>query len=85
MSQCLDHLNATARQYLPAMDGGIAEAVRRGLYGTRPYSYNWIGRLMVHLMQPTTRLRTSAPQAFRPEPGRSRHDVTAAFHAYQVQ
>ena len=85
MSQCLDHLNATARQYLPAMDGGIAEAVRRGLYGIGPCSYNWIGRLMVHLMQPTTRLCASAPQTFRPEPGRSRHDVTAAFHAYQVQ
>ena len=85
VSQCLDHLNATARQYLPVMDDGIAEAIRRGLYGAGPYSYNWIGRLMVHIVQPTTRLRASAPKAFRPEPGRSRHDVTAAFRAYQVQ
>lgn len=90
VSQCLDHLNATARQYLPALDAGIAEAVRRGLYSARPhdagpYSYNWIGRLMVYIVQPTTRLRAKAPKAFRPEPGRSRHDVVAAFRAYQVQ
>lgn len=85
VSQCLDHLNATARQYLPVIDEGIAEAIRSGLYGAGPYSYNWIGRLMVYLVQPTTRLRASTPKAFRPEPGRSRHDVTAAFRAYQVQ
>ena len=83
--QCLDHLNATARQYLPVMDEGVAEAIRRGMYGAGPYSYNWIGRLMVYVNQPTTRRRARAPKAFRPEPGRSRHDVMAAFHAYQVQ
>ncbi len=85
VSQCLDHLNATARQYLPVMDEGVAEAIRRGMYGAGPYSYNWIGRLMVYLNQPTTRLRASTPKAFRPEPGRSRRDVMAAFRAYQVQ
>ncbi len=85
VSQCLDHLNVTARQYLPVIDEGVAEAIRRGLYGAGPHSYNWIGRLAVYLVQPTTRLCASAPKAFRPEPGRSRHDVVAAFHAYQVQ
>jgi hypothetical protein len=90
VSLCLDHLNATARQYLPAMDDGIAEAVRRGLYSSRgpdagPYRYNWIGRLMVYIVQPTTRMRAKAPTAFQPEPGRSRHAVMAAFRAYQVQ
>ena len=85
VSQCLDHLNATARQYLPAMDEGVAEAIRRGLYGAGPYSYNWVGRLMVYLNQPPPRLRASAPKAFQPEPGRSRHNVMAAFRAYQVQ
>jgi hypothetical protein len=40
---------------------------------------------MVHLVRPAARLRTSAPMAFRPTPGRSRHDVMAAFREYQVQ
>ena len=85
VSLCLDHLNVTARAYLPVMDDGVAEAVRRGFYGAGPYSYNWVGRLMVYLVQPTTRLRAKAPAIFRPEPSRSRHDVMAAFRAYQVQ
>ena len=85
VSLCLDHLNVTARHYLPVMDDGIAEAVRRGWYGPGPYSYNWVGKMMVHFVQPTARPRTRAPMAYRPTPGRSRHDVMAAFRAYQVQ
>ena len=85
VAQCIDHLNVTARQYLPMLDEGIANAIRRGLYSAGPYSYNWVGRLMVYLVEPTTRLRGKAPKAFQPAPGRPRHDVMAAFRAYQVQ
>ena len=85
VSLCLDHLNVTARQYLPVMDDGIAEAVRRGLYGPGPYSYNWVGKMMVYFAQPTARLRTRSPVVFQPTPGRSRHDVMAAFRTYQAQ
>ena len=85
VAQCIDHLNVTARQYLPMLDEGVADAIRRGLYSAGPYSYNWVGRLMVYLVEPTTRLRGKAPKAFQPAPGRPRHDVMAAFRAYQVQ
>ena len=67
------------------MDEGIADAIRRGLYSAGPYTYNWVGRLLVYLFQPTTRLRAKAPKHFLPAPARSRHDVMAAFRAYQVQ
>lgn len=85
VAQCLEHLNVTARQYLPMLDEGIADAIRRGLYSPGPYAYNWIGRLSVYVVEPTTRFRAKAPKAFQPAPGRPRHDVMAAFHAYQVQ
>ena len=85
VAQCLDHLNATARQYLPMLDEGIADAIRRGLYSAGPYAYNWIGRLMVYVVKPQTRMKAKAPQAFQPPSGRSRSEVTAAFRAYQVQ
>lgn len=85
VAECLDHLNATARMYLPVMDEGIADAIRRGLYGAGPYTYNWIGRLCVYLVSPKMRVRARAPAAFLPAAGRPRHDVLAAFRAYQVQ
>jgi hypothetical protein len=83
--QCIDHLNSTAREYLPMLDQGIADAIRRGLYSPGPYTYNWIGRLMTWVVDPNTRIRAKAPRAFLPPAPRPRHDVMAAFRAYQVQ
>ena len=65
VSLCLDHLNVTARQYLPVMDDGIAEAVRRGLYGPGPYSYNWVGKMMVY---------------FRATDGETTHPIARVFN-----
>ena len=85
VAQCIDHLNAAAREYLPKLDEGIANAIRRGQYTPGPYEYNWVGKLMVWSMKPTTRFRTRAPQAFLPAPDRRRSEIMAAFKAYQVQ
>ena len=85
VAQCIEHLNVTARLYLPKLDEGIGEAIRRGLYGEGPFKYLWIGRLMVRTTKPPPRLRMRAPKVFHPPPARSRHDIMAAFRAYQVQ
>jgi hypothetical protein len=85
VAQCIDHLNAAAREYLPKLDEGIANAIRRGQYTPGPYEYNWVGKLMVWSMKPTTRFRSRAPQAFLPAPDRRRSEIMAAFKAYQVQ
>jgi len=85
VAQCLDHLNATARAYLPMLDEGIANAIRRGEHSPGPYAYNWIGRFMVYVVKPATRWRGTAPEAFLPPPGRRRPEIVAAFRAYQVQ
>lgn len=85
VAQCLEHLNATARAYLPMLDEGIADAIRRGVYAPGPFAYNWIGRLVVWGVSPTTKVKAKAPQAFQPVAGRPRHEVMAAFRAYQVQ
>ena len=85
VAQCIDHLNATAREYLPMLDEGIASAIRRGMYTPGPFAYNWVGRLAVHVVKPTTRMRARAPKAFLPAEGRRREEIVAAFRAYQVQ
>jgi hypothetical protein len=85
IAQCFDHLNATARAYLPTLDEGIADAIRRGLYADGPFRYGWPGRISVWLMEPPPRIRMTAPQTFSPASGRPRHDVMAALRAYQVQ
>ena len=85
VAECLEHLNVTARLYLPRLDEGIADAIRRGLYADGPFAYNWIGRLAVRTMEPPARLRLRAPATFQPAPRRARHEIMAAFRAYQVQ
>ena len=85
IAQCIDHLNTTARLYLPRLDDGIANAIRQGLYGEGPFTYWWIARMFVRNLEPPPRPRVRTPPAFRPPPERTRHDIMAAFRAYQVQ
>lgn len=85
VGQCVEHLNATARVYLPFLDEAIANAIRRGLYSPGPFRYNWIGRLAVYGLEPPPRFRTKARAALQPVPDRPRREVMAAFRAYQVQ
>jgi hypothetical protein len=85
IAECLDHLNATARMYLPVLDTAIAEAVRKGKYGQGPFTYMWIGRLIVHLSEPPPRIRFRAAHDLQPIAGRPRRAIMAAVRAYQVQ
>jgi hypothetical protein len=85
IADCIDHLNVTARMYLPVLDEGIANAIRQGQYGEGPYAYWWLARMFVRMLEPPPRLRTKTPAAFRPPSGRTRHEIMAAFRAYQVQ
>ena len=85
VAQCIDHLNATARMYLPRLDEGIAEGIRRGLYGEGPFAHDFVGKWFVRTMEPPPRLKMKAPATFHPAPQRSRPEIMAAFRAYQVQ
>lgn len=86
VAQCIDHLNATAREYLPKLDEAIAEAIRQGMYGEGPFEYNLFGRFFAYLMEPPVRrMKAKAPEMFQPAPRKSRPEIMAAFRAYQVQ
>ena len=84
VAQCIDHLNVTARLFLPQLDESIAEATRRGLYGDGPFDHDLVGRFFVRTMEPPARLKIKAPTSFQPAQ-RSRSEIMAAFRAYQVQ
>ena len=85
VAQCIEHLNVVARLYLPKLDEGIADAIRRGLYAEGPFIYNWFGRFFVRTMEPPARVKVKAPKEFVPPPPRARQEIMAAFRAYQVQ
>jgi hypothetical protein len=89
VAQCVEHLNVTARNYLPLLDDSIANAKRWGVYGNGPFNYGWLGPWFVRSMEPPARRRHKAPPIFQPTPQsappRKRTDIEAAFRGYQVQ
>jgi DinB superfamily len=84
IGECLDHLNVTARLYLPKFDEGIAEATRLAA-GRAPFRSPWIGRILVRSAEPPSRIRMRAPELFRPMPGRPRREVVTKLRGYQAQ
>lgn len=85
VAQCLEHLNATARAYLPVLDDAISDAIRKGVYGPGPYQYNFLGRLAVRRMEPPVTRPFKAPRHFLPQPRRRKQETLPAFRAYQTQ
>ena len=57
-AECIDHLNATARFYLPALEAAIREGRKAGLTGRRPDGRTLLGRVIVWAMEPPARLKT---------------------------
>lgn len=82
---CLEHMNATARAYLPAIDEGIGDAIKQGVYAEGPFQYNWVGRLFARLMEPPARIRMQTTEDKNPGPERGKRETLAGFRAYQVQ
>jgi len=85
IAECLEHMNATARAYLPAIDEGIADAIRYGAYAEGPFQYSMIGRFFSHLMEPPARPRLRTAPDKEPGPQRPKRETLAGFRAYQVQ
>jgi hypothetical protein len=85
IAQCIDHLNVTAREYLPQLDEGISNAIRQGQYSKGPFVYPWLARLFVKTLEPPPLIRFKTPALFEPPPSRTRRQIMTAFRAYQVQ
>lgn len=69
-AECIDHLNGTARLYLPVLDEAIAGAREAGLTGDRGDGRTVLGRLVAWMMEPPPRFRTRTFP--RLEPARDR-------------
>jgi DinB superfamily len=85
IAECLDHLNAAARAYLPKLDEAIAHAVPRSVDTDGPLRHSWAGRALLRAAEPPSRIRLRSPHVFQPAPGGSRGNVLATLRAYQLE
>ena len=66
VAECLTHLAATTRVYLPVLNGAIARAHGGGRVSDRPFRLGIVGRWMVATMEPPVHRRLSAPRTIVP-------------------
>jgi len=79
--QCLDHLNTAGWLLLTRMERRINDAKENGPFGEGPFRYGFVSRIMIRLMQPSSRLSIPAPPSYEPD-ARSTldpHAVTTEF------
>lgn len=87
VAQCLDHLNAYSRFYVPAME----KAIQSGLTGSFPpaptFKSGWLGNYFTKMMEPKTDgqpgMRMQAPKAYRPMSNLEAGKVVAEFIEWQ--
>lgn len=83
MAQCFDHLNVTARTFIPAIDAAIADARARNLRSNGPFTYPLLQRLFVRLNEPPVKFRAPAPKALVPAAGKEVETVLSEFMQWQ--
>lgn len=83
IAQCLEHLNATARNYFPLVNNTINNARPNGLLGAGPYRHGWLGRLYARMVLPPPKLRAPSPRRFVPPPDRPLTEIWPSFLSFQ--
>jgi hypothetical protein len=80
-AECVEHLNVTARAFLPRMQEAIAQARREGRHGAGPFSRGLVGAALAWWLEPPYRMRSRTGAAFEPGPAPARGPTLAAFDA----
>jgi hypothetical protein len=83
MAECFDHLNVTARLFLPAIDAAIATARAQGWRSQGPFVYPLFERLFLRFSEPPPKIRFRAPASFRPAANKPTEGVRREFMDWQ--
>jgi hypothetical protein len=85
VAQCLDHLNAASRAYLPPMRAAMERARRKGASRRGPLRPGVVGRWFVATLEPPPRRRLPAPKKIVPAARKERSEVMAEWGRLQVE
>lgn len=87
VAQCLDHLNAYSRFYVPAMERAIQSALTGSLPPAPTFKSGWLGNYFTKMMAPKTDgqpgMRMQAPKAYRPMSNLDADKVVSEFIEWQ--
>ncbi len=72
---CLQHLNVSVTQTLPAFDRSIAEGREKGQTSNGPFRYGWFARMIARSMEPPPKWRMRSPKLIRVAPASTRRSA----------
>jgi hypothetical protein len=85
VAECVEHLNLTARAFLPLLERAIADARALGAPAPARYRRDLMGWLLWKTMPPPVRLRVPTAPSFIPGADRSPAELLAEFDRLQAE
>lgn len=82
-AECVEHLNLTARVFVPMLEGALAEARGLGAPAPRRYRRGVVGWLLWKTMPPPVRFKVPTSAAFVPGADRPPAELLADFDRLQ--
>jgi hypothetical protein len=82
IAECLEHLNLTAKAFIPAFDAAIQSARGRGLTSDGPFAYPLLERLFIASLDAPARIRMRARSGFLPPPASPARSADSVLHEF---
>jgi len=79
VAECLDHLAATNRIYIRAMQPVADQARRENKLRRRPALPGFLGAWFVRTLEPPAKIKTKSPKSIKPRTAPTLADASAAF------
>lgn len=78
---CYEHLNQTNRKMAEALDLAVKRGRQLNQLSEGPFSYGFLARYFLRIMEPPVKRRFKAPAKFVPNPDRSWTQIMEDWHA----
>jgi len=85
IGQCLQHLNLTLEQFLPAVDLAMEKGRNAGKLSAGPFRHGWLMRKFLASMEPPVKKKFRAPKTVAPAPEIVKEQILADFHRWREQ
>jgi hypothetical protein len=85
IAECLLHLNIIGDRYVHVLENTLTEARERGLTGSGPFGYGWLGKWILNNTEPPPKRKFKAQRSFMPADGQPLTAVMPTFLHLQEQ
>lgn len=85
IGQCLEHLNMTLEQFLPAVDLAMEKGRKAGKLSPGPFRHGWLMRKFLASMEPPVKTKMRAAKVIQPAPEVNKEPLLQEFRDWREQ